>query len=356
MACSTCGGKRSGGCGTAGCATGGSECSDVRSHIGVSSSLAQNITDTKGVISGPEKDLVIVPGEEISYTARLFAGMSTNIDRLLADKKTLQTEQNHCYKVGDTVHLDVCEGFCSVEPIQSCLYIDTIPAPNQFTLHSKTDPDIKYTFTPTAVIDPDPAIAGTPAKGWIATAANLEGYRVRLKLNVGAHREKKLISLGAIKIGTKQLQIKGYFTGILKGDRLELGGLIGTVVSTQKATFDSVCYTIVHLEENSPIDIKFTDKLLVLHAPQQLNIQTIVPALSCGWVSVSIPGQETLKLSRFLTSDRGKPIKIGFWELVLEWGGLSGDPDSDKWPSHIADDLSNFYNFVPMDRGNLYLI
>lgn len=307
-------------------------------------------------ITGYEKGVVLSPGEELSYTARLFGGDYLEIDRLGADNRTLQTKDNHCLKVGDSIHLDVCSGFCTTQSLSSCVYVQSVPALNQFTLHANTTPDVAYTFTPTSVVDLDPTTSGVPVKARIAKAANLDGYRVRLRLNVGAHRDQKLLSLGAIASGSKQLQIKGYFPDIAAGDSLEIGSFTGTVVSSQKAMYDNVCYTIVQIKEPSTVVAKFTDKVLVLLKPQEMKIETVVPALKCGWISVAIAGHETKKLIKFLTSQRGNPTRIGFWELVIEWGGASGATGADKWPEHIANDLSNFYNFVPLDRGVLYII
>ena len=325
--------------------------------MGISNNHYKNHIDEKGVISGLKNNLIISPGEQVSYTARMFGGNPIELSRLLADNRTIETANNHCLDVGDAIHIDVCSGMCSSQTLSSCTYIESVPAPNQFTLRDGTTPTpVPYTFTPTLVDDPDPTVPGVPVSGFVARAADLAGYRCRLRLVIGAHRDQKLISLGAVASGSKQIQLKGNFTGFIPGDKITLGGFTGTVVSYQKATYDNLCYTIIQTAEASNETVKFTDKKLALHVPDELVIETTVPALSCGWASASISGFETKKLVRFTSKERGNSVRVGFWEFCLEWGGIEGGPVADKFPDHIAQDYDNFYSFIPIDRGILFLI
>lgn len=300
------------------------------------------------------ESLYLTPGESLSYTTQVLNTGFIRINRLLDDGMTFETETNSCLKPDQAVHLFYGEGFCASTDLDSCLYVGTTPTDNSFTLKNKAD--AAHIFKPTAIINPDTSKPGRAVTAWIAEAGDLSGYRVRLRLVLGDARSPRLLSVGAIKAKTKQLQLKGVIEDIGTNDRITLGdgpdSYTGTVISANVATFKNVCYTVCQMEQAAVADIPFTSNILAHLDPYQHIIEATAPALDCGWASVTIPGNLTRSLIRYKKHPVAQ-VLVGSWDFSLIWGESGTGPEG--LPAHIASDYSNAYWLNVFDKGALYV-
>ena len=286
--------------------------------------------------------LQAIPGQSITYTARVLASAQVDLTVLGDDGITIDTEYNHCLAVDDPVHICFNDGVCTPMALDPCLFIESVPADNQFTL--KDSEGNQVTFTRQDVDDNTPDDTGSAIAGWIARAANLTGFQGKLTLRVNDSRQDSLLGVGAIRSGRNQLQIKGHWSDKLAiGDQLTLNDFVSTVEAFRDvSTCDDVPYTVVQVASVSDIDIPFTDNYLIYFEPAPLTLQAESTSPSCGWITVNLQGSETIEL---LKHKQEGITDIGTWAFTLSWGTQS-------LPAHMKQEAPVVWSNV-FDSGTL---
>jgi hypothetical protein len=286
--------------------------------------------------------LQAVPGQSITYTARVLASAKVSLSVLGDDGVTIDTAHNHCLAVDDPIHICFTDGVCTPLKLDPCLFVASVPATNKLTI--KDSQGITVTMVSEAVIDPTPNDAGTPITGWIARAANLTGFEGKLSLRVNDARGDSLLGVGAIRSGRSQLQIKGDWSSRLSnGDVIKLNDFTGEISAFRAlTTCNDVAYTVALLDTVADADIPFTDDYLVFHQPTPLTLDADSASPKCGWLTVNLPASETLKL---LAYKQDCPVEIGTWAFTLAWGVQS-------LPAHMSGIAPIVWSHV-FDGGSL---
>lgn len=288
--------------------------------------------------------LQAIPGESITYTARILASAKVPLSVLGDDGVTLESDYNHCLEVDDPVHVCFTDGVCTPLALSPCLLVESVPANNQLTL--KDADGNQVTMQPESATDPTPTVAGTPITGWIARAANLTGFRGTLTLRINDNRQDSLLGVGAIQNGRNQLQIKGHWAGALQnGDTLNLGpDYSGTVQAFRNVeTCDGVPYTVAQMDTYGTADIPFTDGYFIYFCPESTVLEASSADPQCGWLTVTLPASETLKLLSFKTECIQA---IGTWSFNLAWGVQT-------LPAHMQDKTAPVVWSHIFDSGTL---
>lgn len=286
--------------------------------------------------------LQAVPGQSITYTARVLASGKVSLSVLGDDGATIDTASNHCLSVDDPVHICFTDGVCTPLTLDPCLFVESVPATNQLTLKDSAGNQVVMQFE--AVDDPTPTEAGTPIVGWIARAANLTGFEGKLSLRANDSRSDSLLGVGAIREGRSQLQVKGDWSSSLSnGDAIKLNDFSGEITAFRSlSTCDGIAYTVILVDTVADADIPFTDEYLTFHQPTPLTLEASSAAPQCGWLTVTLPATETLKL---LPLKEDCPVEIGTWSFMLAWGVQS-------LPTHMSGVAPIVWSHV-FDAGTL---
>jgi hypothetical protein len=248
---------------------------------------------------------------------RVLVGVGTP-QKYINRNGLLETENPHCLKVGDTIHLCNELGACPGELLSGvCLAVQSTPTPNQLTV------------TPNV----------TANGGWITRAANLKGFR--LCLTIGEVVSPALVGVGAICQGSEQLLIKGEANCVQVGDQVSLGTAFSPT-ATVKGKFSDCEYTVLVVSPPASKAVAQTEgRYVELKGQAPLIVYGSSP--QCGMAVIQLSPQQT-------SSYRGRTVLPYKLELQYGWDyskmnkfyGCQRKPQK-GWSTVVASGKINIY-------------
>jgi hypothetical protein len=316
----------------------------ARLENGQDACLAGGHTD-ENYLAKPGRDILVVPGSTIALTLRVTAGEPTDIIGI-ATNGTIETRTVHGLGVGDPIHLSFESGL-SKTTVSPYLKVKAVTDDHHFTIED--DKGVQVILKKEVILG-QPAEAQPPISGWVAKAANLEGYHGAIVIDLASGRQDQLLGTAAIQKGSTQIQIKGSHE-LKKGDTIALGGTYqGCVKMAMQVNAEGGCFTIAEMTCKSDADIKFTEGKIASLVPYEPKIEAFGPGNNYGWVNVTLSGTMTRHMAELKKpTDNNCPQFVGRFRYELRGIMIS-------YPMWFKDVCQNEPTFVRIfDYGNVWV-